>query len=85
MKPEYRLALRAIKTAIAVFLCLLLAFIFNRTDNLFACIASIICLKPTYNKGMELFIGTLTGGAVRYPFLLAVYKRLTLVSWIFAA
>ena len=78
MNPEYRLGLRAIKTALAVFLCLLLAFIFNRTDNLFACIASIICLKPTYNttfnKGMERFIGTLIGGAVGYLLLLAVYK-----------
>lgn len=78
MNPEYKLGLRAIKTAIAVFLCLLLALIFKRTDNLFACIAAIICLQPTphktVNSGLERLVGTLVGGIVGYILLLMVYK-----------
>ena len=50
MNLGYKLGLRAIKTAISVFLCLLIAYILNRTDTLFASIAAIICLQPTYNK-----------------------------------
>ncbi len=78
MNPQYKLGLRAIKTAIAVFLCLLLSFIFKRTDNLFACIAAIICLQPTHHKtvnsGLERLVGTLIGGIVGYLLLLMVYK-----------
>lgn len=78
MNPGYKLGLRAIKTAISVFLCLLIALIFHRTDTLFASIAAIICLKPTYNKtfssGLERFVGTLIGGIVGYLLLLMVYR-----------
>lgn len=78
MNPEYKLGLRAIKTAISVFLCLVIAFIFHRTDTLFASIAAIICLKPTYHKtfssGLERFVGTLIGGIVGYLLLLMVYR-----------
>lgn len=78
MNPEYKLGLRAIKTAIAVFLCLLLSLILKRNDNLFACIAAIICLKPTYHKtfnsGLSRFVGTLLGGVIGYLLLLMIYK-----------
>ena len=78
MNKKYKLGLRAIKTAISVFLCLLIAFIFNRTDTLFASIAAIICLQPTYNEtfnsGLQRLVGTLIGGVVGYLILLAIYK-----------
>ena len=78
MNKKYKLGLRAIKTAISVFLCLLIAFIFNRTDTLFASIAAIICLLPTYNEtfnsGLQRRVGTLIGGVVGYLILLAIYK-----------
>lgn len=78
MNKNYKLGLRAIKTAISVFLCLLIAFIFNRTDTLFASIAAIICLQPTYNEtfnsGLQRLVGTLIGGVVGYLILLAIYK-----------
>lgn len=78
MNPGYKLGLRAVKTAISVFLCLLIAYIFNRTDTLFASIAAIICLQPTYNKtfssGLQRLVGTLIGGVVGYLILLTVYR-----------
>ena len=78
MNPGYKLGLRAIKTAISVFLCLLIAYILNRTDTLFASIAAIICLQPTYNKtfnsGLQRLVGTVIGGIVGYLILLAIYK-----------
>ena len=78
MNLGYKLGLRAIKTAISVFLCLLIAYILNRTDTLFASIAAIICLQPTYNKtfssGLQRLVGTLIGGGVGYLILLTIYK-----------
>lgn len=78
MNPGYKLGLRAIKTAISVFFCLLIALIFNRTDTLFASIAAIICLQPTYNKtfssGLQRLVGTLVGGVVGYLIILTIYK-----------
>ena len=78
MNLGYKLGLRAIKTAISVFLCLLIAYILNRTDTLFASIAAIICLQPTYNKtfssGLQRLVGTLIGGVVGYLILLTIYK-----------
>lgn len=78
MNTGYKLGLRAIKTAISVFLCLLIAYIFNRNDTLFASIAAIICLQPTYNKtfssGLQRLVGTLIGGIVGYLILLTIYR-----------
>lgn len=78
MNPGYKLGLRAIKTAISVFLCLLIAYILNRTDTLFASIAAIICLQPTYNKtfssGLQRLVGTVIGGIVGYLILLTIYR-----------
>lgn len=73
---KYRLGLRAIKTAIAVFFCLLVAIIFNRTDTLFGSIAAIMCMQQTYdqtyNQGLHRLVGTLVGGVVGYAVLQAV-------------
>ena len=70
MLTEYRLGLRAVKTAIAVFLCLLLSMLLNRSDQLFSSIAAIICMQKTYGEsfeeGIHRLIGTILGGVVGY-------------------
>lgn len=70
MLTEYRLGLRAVKTAIAVFLCLLLSLLLNRSDQLFSSIAAIICMQKTYGEtfkeGLHRLIGTILGGIVGY-------------------
>ena len=70
MLTEYRLGLRAAKTAIAVFLCLLLSMLLNRSDQLFSSIAAIICMQKTYGEsfeeGLHRLIGTVLGGVVGY-------------------
>lgn len=76
INQKYKLGLRAVKTAIAVFLCLLFSLLFSRSDALIASIAAIICMQQTYNKtydtGLHRLIGTIIGGIVGYLFLLGV-------------
>lgn len=68
MNTKYHLGLRAAKTSIAVFICVLLAIILNRSDMFFASIAAIICMRQTYDEtyhaGRRRLIGTLIGGIV---------------------
>lgn len=70
LNRDYRIGMRAIKTAIAVFFCGLISMIFKRDDVFCASIAAIICLQPTYNKtleaGIDRFIGTFLGGIIGY-------------------
>lgn len=67
---EYKIGLRAIKTAVAVFLCALISMIFKREDIFCSSIAAIICMQQTYKQtidtGINRFIGTLIGGIVGY-------------------
>ncbi len=64
MDFSYRLGYRAIKTAIAVFVCLLFGYLLNRTAA-FAVIAAILCIQPTYDKskhtGLHRILGTIIG------------------------
>lgn len=64
MDLSYRLGYRAIKTAISVFVCLLLGYLLNRTAA-FAVIAAILCIQPTYDKskhtGLHRILGTILG------------------------
>lgn len=64
MDLSYRLGYRAIKTALAVFLCLLLGYLLNRTA-LYAVIAAILCIQPTYDKSkhtaLHRILGTILG------------------------
>ena len=65
MDFSYRLGYRAIKTAIAVAVCLFLSYIFGRSTAVFAVVAAILCIQPTYDKskhtGFHRVIGTLIG------------------------
>ncbi len=70
INKEYKLGLRAIKTAIAVAICALASMFFNHEDIFCACIASVICMEQTYaqtwDTGINRIIGTLIGGSVGY-------------------
>ena len=70
INKDYRLGLRAIKTAIAVAICAFISMFFNHEDIFCACIASVICLEQTYEQtwdtGINRIIGTLIGGIVGY-------------------
>lgn len=61
-----KLGLRNLKTALSVFICMVLFSIFNR-DPFFACISAVICLKDTVENslimGKDRLLGTLIGGA----------------------
>ena len=69
-KPGFR----NIKTALSVFLCILVFELTGRSNPLIACSAAIICMKETvyysYKKGADRLIGTLLGGIVGLAFLL---------------
>ena len=70
LNRDYRIGMRAVKTAIAVFLCGLISMLFKRDDVFCSSIAAIICLQPTYDKtleaGINRFIGTILGGIIGY-------------------
>ncbi len=76
MFQRYRLGLRALKSAIAVFLCLLIGMLLKRSELLLASIAALICMQPTYDEtykmGLYRLIGTSIGGAVGLCVLLIV-------------
>lgn len=73
MNTRYRFGLRAIKTVIAVAICIIISNILDRPDAFCSAIATIICMKQTYREtvssGISRFIGTFLGGIVGYLFL----------------
>lgn len=65
---KYKIGFRAIKTTVAVAICIVLALAFNRQDKFFASIAAIICMRKTNLEtsaaGLRRLVGTLIGGIV---------------------
>lgn len=65
MDFSYRIGYRAIKTVIAVFACLVLSYFLNRPTALYAVVAAILCIQPTYDKskhtGLHRILGTVVG------------------------
>lgn len=70
INKEYKIGLRAIKTAIAVFFCAIISSFLHHEDIFCSSIAAVICMEQTYTKtietGINRFIGTLVGGTVGY-------------------
>jgi uncharacterized membrane protein YgaE (UPF0421/DUF939 family) len=70
MDLTYRPGQRALKTVIAVFFCLLLGFITQRPTALYAVIAAILCIQPTYDKskqiGLHRILGTIMGSVFSF-------------------
>ncbi|MBC8571445.1 FUSC family protein [Zongyangia hominis] len=73
MNFRYKPGLRAVKTGIAVCLCLLVSCLFGRNYAFYSCIAAVVCMQPTTGKtvhvGVHRFIGTLIGGFVGFLLL----------------
>ncbi|MDR0404551.1 MAG: FUSC family protein [Oscillospiraceae bacterium] len=67
---KYRLGLRAIKTAISVMLCMIVAFFLKNSDGFFSSTATVICMQQTTDKsfdaGVHRLLGTVTGGVLGY-------------------
>ncbi len=61
-----KIGMRNIKTAISVFICLLVFELINRDNPIFACIAAVICVQNTIidskETGISRIIGTIIGG-----------------------
>lgn len=71
INKEYRIGLRAVKTAIAVFVCAVISTIITHEEDIFcSCIAAVICMQPTCEQtlqaGTNRFIGTVIGAIVGY-------------------
>lgn len=68
-----KVGLRNLKTALGVFICILLYDLFQRPYEFFACISVVTCLNTTmessYRMGRDRMIGTILGGALGIPFL----------------
>lgn len=68
-----KIGMRNFKTAISVFLCMIIAKIFNRGDFFYAIIAAIMCMQSTIKNtkkvGMDRMIGTIIGGLLGFIFL----------------
>lgn len=83
MNQKYRLGLRAIKTSVAVFICMIISNVLHRPDDFFAGIAAIICMQQTYDEtfktGLQRFIGTAIGGFTGYV-ILEIVERIPLFS-----
>lgn len=79
------IGLRNIKTALGVFLCILLYDLLQRPYVFFACISVVICLTNTmessYQTGKDRMIGTVIGGMLGLPFLYAKNYALALVNF----
>lgn len=67
-----KIGLRNIKTAISVFICILIFDIFKRPYPFYACIAAVICMKDSVENslviGKNRMIGTIIGGILGYVF-----------------
>lgn len=61
-----KIGLRNLKTALAVFCCMILFNLLNRDNSFYACISAVICMKDTVENsltmGKDRLLGTLLGG-----------------------
>ena len=65
---KYKVGFRAIKTTVAVAICIVLSLVLRRHDKFFASIAAIICMRKTNLEtsaaGFGRLIGTIIGGVI---------------------
>ena len=65
---KYKIGFRALKTTVAVAMCIVLSLLFGREDKFYASIAAIICMRKTSvetsSAGLHRVVGTVVGGAV---------------------
>lgn len=70
---SYKLGVRAVKSAIAVFICFALGSFFKWGGALNGSVAAIICMQPTFRQtrfeAVHRIIGTIAGGLLGYAAL----------------
>ncbi|MDR1254109.1 MAG: FUSC family protein [Oscillospiraceae bacterium] len=70
LNKEYKLGFRAIKTALAVLISLIISYLFRRPDGFYASIAAVICMRQTSEQtisiGLHRLLGTTLGGGIGY-------------------
>lgn len=77
-----KIGLRNLKTALSVFLCIIIFKVFNNNFPFYACIASVICMKDTLNNsltiGKDRLIGTFLGGliGILFVYLLSFFHNI---------
>jgi len=68
-----KIGFRNIKTALVVFLCLLIALVFKRENPFYSSIAAVVCMQQTYEQtfklGINRVIGTFIGGVFGFMLL----------------
>ncbi len=69
-----RIGARNIKTALSVFICLMLYQLFGKEYSIFACIAAVICTQNSVENSFVVskgrILGTIIGGLIGYLFVL---------------
>lgn len=72
---RYGIGMRIIKTAIAVFICLITADLLGQEPPFYACIAAVFAMQDTVQSSLKIgvnrLIGTAVGGAVAIVLILA--------------
>lgn len=73
---HFKIGLRTIKTAISVFICLIIMHLLNRESPVLACLAVVYCLRTdnnsTINFSIHRLVGTFIGVGVS---LLAIFAQ----------
>lgn len=71
-----KIGYRNLKTALAVFICMVLFELAGDKNPFYACIASVICMKDTvestFTMGKNRLIGTLLGGLIGVLFIFII-------------
>ncbi len=61
---KYRPGLRAIKTAVAIFCCMMIGNIFWFSNPFYSIIPTILCIQPTYMQSKSMGLHRLAGTAI---------------------
>ena len=84
---KYAIGLRTIKTVLAVFICLLLHFVFKTETGLYSCIAAVVCMRETpgesWQMGLHRFYGTLIGGAMGFLLMELAERLPAYTDWMY--
>lgn len=74
--PIPKIGSRNLKTALAVFICMILFEFLGQANPFYACIAAVICMKDTvestFSMGKNRLIGTLLGGILGVIFIFVI-------------
>ncbi|MDO5707844.1 MAG: aromatic acid exporter family protein [Andreesenia angusta] len=75
----YRPGLRAIKTSVAIFLCLLVGSIFWFSNPFYSIIPTILCIQPTYMQSKFMGIHRVAGTAIAGIFSLLTLEIMNII------